>query len=302
MLICSRLMLALVLITLVMAPGTVRAQTVINFVDDLDFDRPEAWAMKYFTSLALLTGLGAPRTLEPGSIEIGFEGGYIPSLSDDEQRVGFNGTKLEDLNRSSVFGRGRVTFGLPQSFSLTLGWAPPVDVGGIEPNLFSVAIGRPLIEKETWRLGLRLFGQVGTLEGDITCPEDVAASNDPAINPFGCLEASNDEVTQDYAGLEVSAAWQTSPRFEPHVAVALNYLDMENQVDARYLTFLDRSLLRADGYTWSVTAGLTWKVGDKLRLAGEVFYSPLDIVRPPRTSSRNEELLNVRTMLSYRIR
>ncbi|MBM4258521.1 MAG: hypothetical protein FJ147_21815 [Deltaproteobacteria bacterium] len=41
--------------------------------EDLDSDRPEAWAMNYFSSVSLLAGLGTPFSREPGSIEIGAE-------------------------------------------------------------------------------------------------------------------------------------------------------------------------------------------------------------------------------------
>ena len=58
----------------------VNAQTVIDFTDELDFDDPEAWAMKYFTSATLLTSIGAVETLEPGAIELGFEAMQIPHL------------------------------------------------------------------------------------------------------------------------------------------------------------------------------------------------------------------------------
>ena len=41
--------------------------------EDLDSDRPEAWAMNYFSSVSLLAGLGTPYSREPGSVEVGFE-------------------------------------------------------------------------------------------------------------------------------------------------------------------------------------------------------------------------------------
>ena len=41
-----------------------RAQ-VIDDVEELDWDRPEAWGMKFFNSVSLFTGLGAPRERDP---------------------------------------------------------------------------------------------------------------------------------------------------------------------------------------------------------------------------------------------
>lgn len=273
--------------------------------EDLDFDRPEAWAMKFFTSVTLLTGLGVPRAMDPGSLELGLEGGWVPSLSKEERRVGFFGTKEEDLNKTSVFGRPRLTVGLPASFSATVAWAPPVEVGGMEPNLVSVALARPVWQGDSARLGLRLHGQVGSIKGDITCPEEVVeAGDDPVANPFLCTEVSEDETSLHYAGLEAGAAFGLggAGRAEGHVAASFNYLDTEFQVDAVYAGLHDRTLQLTDGTTWSFAAGLTYEAGERARLAMEAFWAPLDIVRTMGADTSHEDLFNVRALLSFRLR
>ena len=294
---------------LCLTAGGASGQTVIDIVEDLDNKRPEAWSMRYFTSISLLSGLGSPEAMEPGSWEIGFEGGWVPSLSEDERRVGFNGSKVEDLNKTSVFGRPRVTIGLPKKLSLTLAWAPPVEVQGVEPNMFSAALGRPFWTGDDWRFGWRLFAQTGTLKGDLTCDEDtVAAGDDPVRNPFRCEAVSNDEVTLDYVGFEVSTARRGDSPFEPHFAVAVNYLDTEFQVNSRYFGVIDQSLLRADDTTVSLTAGLSYHAADKWRLSGELFYTPLGDVSRRESATGNsfatgsEDLFHVRGMISYRVR
>ena len=40
---------------------------VIDDVEELAWDRPEAWAMKFFNSVSVFTGLGAPRERDPWS-------------------------------------------------------------------------------------------------------------------------------------------------------------------------------------------------------------------------------------------
>lgn len=97
----------------------VAAQIVIEFTDDLEDTRPEAWAMKYFTAVSLLCGMGSPEERKPGSLELALEGGWVPSLSDEEQRTAFDGRTRDDLNKTSVFGRPRLTIGLPNKFSLS---------------------------------------------------------------------------------------------------------------------------------------------------------------------------------------
>ncbi|HSO24479.1 MAG TPA: hypothetical protein VLT81_16370, partial [Chondromyces sp.] len=84
--------LGLLVLLAVIAPPA--AAQVIDDVEELAWDRPEAWAMKYFNSVSLLTGLGPPRTREPWSIELGLEAGLIPHLDEDQRRIGFGGAKV----------------------------------------------------------------------------------------------------------------------------------------------------------------------------------------------------------------
>ena len=102
-------------------------------------------------------------------------------------RVGFGGLKEEDLNKTPLFVRPRLTVGLPADFSLTVAYVPPVRAFGVKSNLLAVALDRPLWRGERWTLGGRLYGQLGTAEGSFTCTaEDAAAGDDPRRNPFGC--------------------------------------------------------------------------------------------------------------------
>ena len=157
-----------VLAAVTLQVGVASAQ-VLSFTENLEFDRPEAWAMKYFTSLSLLTEFGAPADLPPAGVELGFEGGWVPTLSPAERQVGFEGTKVEDLNRTSVIGRLRVAVGLPRHYRITFGYTPPVRLSGVKPNLFSISVGKVIRAQRTWGLGIRLSGQVGYTEGDLTC-------------------------------------------------------------------------------------------------------------------------------------
>src|SRR5262245_57879796 len=91
-----------------LAPDDVQ---VIDETEHLDFDRPQAWAMKYFSTVTLFTPLGAPVVREPGSIDLALEVTQVPHLSPDERRVGFDGAKEEDLNRLPVVARPRLLIG-----------------------------------------------------------------------------------------------------------------------------------------------------------------------------------------------
>ena len=287
------------------APTGARAQPIVDIVEELEFDRTESWAMQYFASVQRLTGMGVPRALTAGSIELGLELGWVPSLSTEQRRVGFDGTKVEDLNRTSIFGRPRLLIGLPRDFSLTLSWVPPVEVFGVKSHLLAAGLARPVWTSDRWRLGLGLTAQYGTLEGDLTCSEeDVVGGDDPELNPFGCEEPSDDEMTIRSAGLELSVARQLrgASKFEPYLSMATTWMDLEFQVDARYSGLLDRSVLLTDGWTAQVTAGTRYLASARTQFGVELFYSPLGVVRPPSTSRDTDGLFNVRAYFGFTLK
>jgi hypothetical protein len=204
---------------------------------------------------------------------------------------------VEDLNRLPVFFRPRLTIGLPAKWSLDLSWVPPVELEGVKSNLFAVGLERPVYATGPWTLGVRLYGQLGTVEGDLTCSEEDASS--PPGSPgniWGCEAPSEDELTLNYLGAAFTGGYRYR-KTDFHWGLAANYMDMEFQVDALTFGFHDRSLLLADGWTWSLNGGASWRLGGRTSVAVELFYSPLSVVRPPSTSSENDPLLNLRTML-----
>ena len=79
-------------------------------------------------------------------------------------------------------------------------------------------------------------------------------------------------------------------------------MDLEFQVNAQTFGFLDQTLLLSDGSTWSVAAGTSFGLGQRNRLGVEIFYSPLDVLRPGATSSENDGLLNLRFLLTRKLR
>jgi hypothetical protein len=277
-----------------------QAQQTIRDVTPLAFDRPESWAMKYFTALSLPTAMGPPERVGGGTIEVGLEGALVPQLSDDERRVGFNGTKLEEVNRTRLLGRFRATVGLTATTFLEIAYVPPVTVGGATPHIVGVAIGRPFALSPNWQLGLRVYGQIGTMKGDITCgANEAAVGPDLLRNPYLCQAASTDELKQRLLGVQVSTGYGKG-RWRPYVGVSLSYLDLQFQVNALYAGLIDHTLQTTNGETVSLTAGLGLTPFGHWRLAAELFYSPLSVVRPPKVSSQNDGLLNGRVLVSYR--
>ncbi len=295
-----------ILALLLLAAGVsapARAQFVLRDHEDLAFDRPEAWAMAWFAAVTFPTTLAPPAVLEPGALEVSLEGGWVPTLSTEQRTVGFLGEKPEDLNRTSVFARPRLAVGLPGELTLTAGWAPPVTVNGVEPNLVSLAVGRPLWHGRQSTLAARLLGERGRLRGDLTCPADVAALGASPGNPYGCEAPSRDTMRLRLLGVELQAGTTLTrwPRLAPYAAVAASRLHAELQVDAQR-GFLDRTLLETDGTLWSGTLGLAIDSGGPLRLAAELFYTPLEVKGRAGHGRQSDGLLNARLLAAYRLR
>ncbi len=275
--------------------GPAAAQSGVG-VEELDWDRPEAWAMKYFSSVSLLTGLGPPRAREPWSFEIGLELDNIPHLDEGQRRIGFGGAKVEDLNRLPAFFRPRLTIGLPAKWSLDVAYVPPLEVRGVKSHLFALGLERPVYSAGPWTLGIRFIGQIGEVESDFTCSEE-DASHPPGSpdNVWGCEAPSEDEVTLNYVGAAFTGGYRYR-KTNFHWGLAANYMDMEFQVNALTFGVIDRTLLLANGWTWSLNGGASWSLGGRTSFAVELFYSPLSVVRPPSTTTKNDPLLNLRTM------
>ena len=147
-------------------------------VQHLSFDSPEAWALKYFTSSTLLSGLQPPEPSEGhrvGSVSVAFELGWLPTLDEGQRRIGFKGTTPEDLNKSQIFVRPVVRIGLPWKLTAVVAAPPPFRMFGVTPRLLAFGLERPIVERQQWRLSWRGYGQLGSVKGAFTCPHSVLA-------------------------------------------------------------------------------------------------------------------------------
>ncbi len=285
--------------------GTAAASSVLTTSQRIDSNRPEAWAMNYFTSLSLLSGFGTPPKRKFLSIEPALELDWVPAVRKQDRRVGFNGVKEEDLNKAPIFARPRLTVGLPWNFAMTLSYVPPIRLFGVKANLFAFGLERPLYEHRRWSVGVRAYGQIGDIKGAFTCPRGASRyrAGSPR-NPAGCEGESSDIAFQRYGGVEMSAAYRIDEAkgLTPYVGVAGNYLDTAFHVRAETLGVRDRTRLSSETWTFSVTGGVVYPLTNKIQVAVGLFYSPLEVKRPPSTSSHLDGVFNVRSLLTYRWR
>jgi hypothetical protein len=287
------------------SPSPAAAQMVMNSVDHLSFDRPESWALKYFTAATLLGGLDTPRTRVPGSVSIGLEGGWMPALSSAQQTVGYNGIESLDLNKAPFIPRPRVVVALPARLSLVVAGVPPIPMFGLTAKLLAVALERPLYESPAMAIGLRVYGQVGTVRGAYTCPpKTLAFEAGAAGNLDGCQAVSSDTAALRYAGAEGSFAYRPDGmnRFSPHAAFGLTYMSVGFQVNALTFGMIDHTHYLSHGVTVSASAGVSYRISSRFGIGTDIFYSPLPVTRGPGAPTQNDGLLNIRTLITYRVR
>jgi len=285
-------------------PAAAQMQMVMPPTEQLPFTRPESWVLAHFDAATLLSGLPTP-SAKPWSIAAGLELGWLPPLDATQRRVGFNGMEEEDLNKSPVMPRIRVTIGLPARFSAIVGFTPPVTMFGLKASLLALGVERPLVERARWTLGLRGYGQFGSVRGDYTCPASVVGFEPGSPgNTGGCNAPSSDVATLRYVGGEASVEYRpnASSRFSPHAAVGLSYMDVGFQVDALTFGFADHTSYLSHGTVFSASGGVNYRLSSRFTLGVDAFYAPLSVSRGAGQPVQNDGLFNIRAMVVYRIR
>jgi len=280
---------------LLLASGGARAQAEFRQDERLAQDRPEAWAMRFATGTTLFTSFGAD---PPDRWDLAMDVGHVPQLDDDQRRVGFNGTKTEDLNKTPVFGRLRLRAALGGGWFAELGYTPPLLVDGVRPErLFAGAIGRSFAVGERWRWQARVLGQHGGVRGDITCPEALVGVDDPVRNPYGCQARSDDVVDMHYYGADLTAGWH-SGAWRWHADAGVVRSELQVQVDALTFDVHDRSRLVANGWMRWLAFGVRRGLSPRWDLGAELLVVPLWVQRPGEGSER-DPLASLRVQLRW---
>jgi len=276
-----------------------RAQTIVHADEDLARTRPEAWAMNYMAASTLMTAFGTTPSLATGQWQLAGDLGHIPRLDDSQQRVGFFGTKQEDLNRSPVFGRIRAVVGLPGEFVGEIGYTPQLTLDGTQPrDMWALSLGRRIYARDSFSGSLRGIAQYGRVHGDITCPARIAYGN-LDDNPVGCREPSDDRVRMKIYGVDATGAWSSGP-WQAHGGVGYAWTRLEVQVNALTFDARDRSLLTADGGWPYLVLGGGHDIDKRWNVAAELLYVPLRVQRQAEASTASDPLTSLRLRLLYR--
>jgi len=277
------------------------AQTVKAPVEHLDFDRPESWAMSWFTSATAL-GAEGPLSVPPGSATLGLEATLLPTLSPAQERVGFNGTAAQDLNKGPVFVRPRFTVGLPGGLAIVAAGTPPIRSFGVTPRLFALGLEWTMYDRSEWRVAMLGHGQVGTVTGAFVCPSTVLAfaPGSPG-NATGCEAESSDVATLRYGGASIVVGRRLAHGIMPHLSAGIDYESTVFQLNARAFGRIDQTRLDAQGFVPRFATGLTAPLAGRFSISADAVYAPL-VVRRTATADRTlDSLLTARALITYRI-
>jgi hypothetical protein len=289
------------LLVLVQAGFAHAALAQSEFRDDevLGRDRPEAWALRHAAAATYFTSAGATPALAAGEWGLAVDLAQVPHLARRERTVGFDGTKLEDLNKSPAFGRLRGALGLPGGWVVEVGYTPPLEVDGARADdLLALAVGRRLLQRGAFSLSSRLFGQAGGIEGDITCAAELAGNPDSNANPYGCQAPSRDRVRLHYHGFDLTGAWERGP-WSWHASAGATRTELAVRVDALTFDVRDRSRLSSREGGGYLALGGARRIGPRWRVAAEVLHVPLSVRRGQAVPPEREPFTGLRLQLGY---
>ena len=205
--------------------------------EEVSFSSPEGWGMSYMSAASLNLSDSFPASLDFGELVITGEISTIPKLNREQQKIGFGGLKYEDLNKSPLFGRGKLKIGFYWDSVLELSYTPPLEIKGAKPNnLWGIALAKPIISNDSVNLGIRYYRLSGNAVADVTCSENTV--NQPlytAGNPSGCISVSKDRIDLGHQGFEILlASNHINEKFKHYISLA------STKIDSSVKTKLDR--------------------------------------------------------------
>ena len=238
----------------------------------------EAKALAIFSVPLAYSPLSAPTTDLP-KWKVGLEVATIPNV-DEETRtptICRPGKGPENTDLLPALFRPRLAVRIGPSLQLDASWIPPVRVNGVKSNLFGFALAwnREVGSKLT--LGARAHTTLGEVNAPITCPEE--ALEDPASECFEGTE-SDDSYKPNIFGADVRLGLGTTEsKVRPYAGLGYNRLQPRFQVNfTNSAGELDDRKVEVDMNRVAVFGGLSWKLGESLGFAGEIYSTPADAV------------------------
>ena len=264
------------------------------------FDSPEGWGMSYMTAASLNLSDKFPETLPLGQFNLSAEISTIPELNEKQQKIGFGGAKSEDLNKSPVFGRGKITTGFYWNSIIELSWTPPLEIGGAKPEqMWGLAIAKQIYTNNAFNAALRLYQFNGKATAAVTCSEEMVMQ--PLYSPgniSGCIGTSQDKIDMSHEGVEILLERESSNGFKPWFSVASTRLTPSVRINAPLEFIQEVAFVETSGRLTTLTFGLNYKLSDNWLLNLGTSYTPIDVQRPEMTGG-NDNFWNFKMGLTF---
>ena len=269
--------------------------------EEVALDSPEGWGMSYMSAASLNLSDSFPTTMAFGEIVLTGELSNIPKLNREQQKIGFGGLKYEELNKSPVFGRGKLKIGFYWDSVLEVSYTPPLELKGAKPkNLWGIALSKQVINNDKLNLGLRYYNLSGKAVADVTCSQKTV--NQPlytAGNPSGCISTSKDKIDLGHQGFEIILASKNSVlNFSPWVSFATTKIDSSVRIDAQLELSREIAYVSTEGTLSTLNFGLNYPLSDKWVLNLGTSYTPLDANRPT-PAGGDDDFWNIKLGLSW---
>jgi hypothetical protein len=242
----------------------------------------EARLLAFYEAPIVFSMAGAPTPLVAGELRVAAEAGNVPSPSAELQRPEFcYQPHSENTKLTPVFGRPRITLGLPAGFALEASYLPPVTVGGATPNLASVAVARPMdffVGGNDVTLALRAHGTFGRVRGAITCPRSSLQTTDPVAACYG-TQPSRDNFYPGMFGSEGALGLRTGGgRVALYAGGGVNWLRPRFRVGFTDATgYADSTDVEARLVRGSAFGGVSVRASEALELSGQLYSVPQDV-------------------------
>jgi len=244
----------------------------------------EAQLLAFYTAPLAFSVATAPEVTNAGRIRIGAELEYVPRPDPALEQTGACFTqKSEETSLSPVFGRPRITIGIPLGFSIELSYLPPVTIARATPNLFSFAVAHATHfafgPAGGTTVMLRGHGTYGNVKGAITCPSGSLQQTTPSAPCYG-TEPSEDTFRPNILGGEIAVGLSpTSRGFSFYGGAGANRIAPRFQVGFRDLTgFMDSTKveLQEPIVRATVFGGVTAVVRRVFDLGAQIYSVPSD--------------------------
>ena len=269
--------------------------------DEVEFDSPEGWGMSYMSAASLNLSDSYIDSLEFGELVVSAELSTIPKLNSKQQKIGFGGLKYESLNKSPVFGRGKLKIGFYWDTIFEFSLTPSVEIKGAKPkDLYGFALSKELFENDNLNLGVRVFNLSGYAVADVTCSAEVV--NQPLYtpgNPSGCIETSSDKIDLGHYGFELIMNPNIkNEKFKPWFSLTSSKIDPSVRIDAQLELTREIAFVETKGTLSTFTVGLNYSLSEKWILNIGTSYTPIDVVRPS-PAGGNDNFWNFRIGVSF---